>query len=133
MLLEPNAAAFCAQLECVSRGALKLCLPYNASMEQRWLQEASSGDILQIISDLIKSDSEDEPISPSRGLRTGKAPNFDRGREEGHARLVADFFSSNPVYNDELFPTRFRMPRDLFLRIVNSIQAEDQFFVQRRD
>ncbi|KAJ9559569.1 hypothetical protein OSB04_004729 [Centaurea solstitialis] len=46
-----------------------------------------------------------------------RGPRKDRGREEGHNKLVADYFAEHPVYNDVDFDRRFRMSRRLFLRI----------------
>ncbi|KAJ9541025.1 hypothetical protein OSB04_027531 [Centaurea solstitialis] len=62
-----------------------------------------------------------------RGLRK------DRGREEGHNKLVADYFAEHPVYNDVDFDRRFRMSRRLFLRIVNDLDREVDFFKQHWD
>ncbi|KAJ9537611.1 hypothetical protein OSB04_030344 [Centaurea solstitialis] len=47
---------------------------------------------------------EAEPSNPRP-----RGPNKDRGREDRHDKLVADYFSDNPVYNDEDFKRRFRM------------------------
>ncbi|KAJ9542885.1 hypothetical protein OSB04_029391 [Centaurea solstitialis] len=60
-------------------------------------------------------------------------PNKERGREEGHDKLVADYFSDNLVYNDEYFKRRFRMTRRLFLRIVNDLEKEIEYFKQHWD
>ncbi|KAJ9553913.1 hypothetical protein OSB04_017958 [Centaurea solstitialis] len=62
-----------------------------------------------------------------------RGPNKERGREEGHDKLIADYFSNNPVYNDEDFKRRFRMSRRLFLRIVNDLERETEYFKQHWD
>ncbi|KAJ9540357.1 hypothetical protein OSB04_026863 [Centaurea solstitialis] len=62
-----------------------------------------------------------------------RGPNKERGREEGHDKLIADYFSNNPVYNDEDFKRRFRMTRRLFLRIVNELEREIEYFKQHWD
>ncbi|KAJ9552718.1 hypothetical protein OSB04_016763 [Centaurea solstitialis] len=62
-----------------------------------------------------------------------RGPNKERGREEGHDKLIADYFSNNPVYNDEDFKQRFRMTRRLFLRIVNDLEREVEYFKQHWD
>lgn len=51
---------------------------------------------------------------------------IDRIREEGHTRLVNDYFSENPVYTDAQFRRRFRMHRHLFLRIVTTLGHHDE-------
>ncbi|XP_024980844.1 uncharacterized protein LOC112517690 [Cynara cardunculus var. scolymus] len=40
-----------------------------------------------------------------------------RDREEGHMRLYNDYFSSDPVYDIEIFLRRFRKRKELFLHI----------------
>ncbi|KAJ9558768.1 hypothetical protein OSB04_013382 [Centaurea solstitialis] len=57
-----------------------------------------------------------------------RGPNKNRGREKGHEKLVADYFSDNPVYNDGDFKRRFRMTRRLFLRIVADLEREFDYF-----
>ncbi|KAJ9543553.1 hypothetical protein OSB04_023260 [Centaurea solstitialis] len=49
---------------------------------------------------------EAEPSNPRP-----RGPNKDRGREDGHDKLVADYFSDNPVYNDE---DRFKRREGVF-------------------
>ncbi|XP_042425685.1 uncharacterized protein LOC122013469 [Zingiber officinale] len=56
-----------------------------------------------------------------------------RNREAGHERLFNDYFSIIPVYHDEIFRRRFRMRRELFLRIVNALENHSTFFQQRDD
>ncbi|KAI3664965.1 hypothetical protein L6452_43580 [Arctium lappa] len=58
---------------------------------------------------------------------------FNRDREGGHIRLYNDYFSSDPVYGSEIFRRRFRMQRDLFLRIVNRLESHYPYFQQRVD
>ena len=56
-----------------------------------------------------------------------------RDHDFGHERLYHDYFSENPVYSDELFRRRFRMNRDLFLRLVDAVKIKDDFFIQKKD
>ncbi|XP_042428542.1 uncharacterized protein LOC122015618 [Zingiber officinale] len=56
-----------------------------------------------------------------------------RNREVGHERLVNDYFSITPVYHDEIFRRRFRMRRELFLRIVNALENHSAFSQHRDD
>ena len=58
---------------------------------------------------------------------------IERGREEGHDRLVRDYFSDNPIYTDAQFRRRFRMQKPLFLRLVNQLSSEVEYFQQRPD
>ncbi|XP_042962638.1 uncharacterized protein LOC122296908 [Carya illinoinensis] len=52
---------------------------------------------------------------------------------QGHERLFRDYFAENPVYPSNLFRRRFRMSRPLYLRILNEVESNDPYFVQRRD
>ena len=52
---------------------------------------------------------------------------------QGHVQLYNDYFSENPTYPDKLFRRRFRMQRSLFLKIVDAIAKEDDYFFQKRD
>jgi hypothetical protein len=58
---------------------------------------------------------------------------IERNREEGHARLFNDYFSDNPVYTEEQFRRRFRMRKDVFLRIVEALGNHDAYFLMRSD
>ena len=50
-----------------------------------------------------------------------------------HEHLVRDYFSPTLVFDNVKFRRRFRMRRELFLRIVDSVVAFDSYFVQKRD
>jgi hypothetical protein len=84
-----------------------------------------------------------------------------RDREGGHRRMFQDYLADNPTYGPDLFRRRllffnlrlvhiiclisirvvellflffrFRMNRDLFLRIMNAVEAHDDYFVHKRD
>ena len=58
---------------------------------------------------------------------------INRDRENADHRLFYDYFAESPRYNDQMFRRRFRMSRNLFLRIVDKVEARDNYFVQRRD
>lgn len=58
---------------------------------------------------------------------------FERNREAGHCQLYNDYFSQNPTFPDYMFRRRFRMRRDLFLRLVHAAELHDPFFQQRPD
>ena len=69
---------------------------------------------------------------PRRGSCMGR--NFvHRDRELWHEHLVRDYFASTPVFDNVKFRRRFRMRRELFVRIVDSVTAFDSYFVQKRD
>ncbi|XP_075473417.1 uncharacterized protein LOC142504434 [Primulina tabacum] len=56
-----------------------------------------------------------------------------RNREAGHARLFNDYFSTNPVYPNQIFRRRFLMRRELFFRIVNALEDRSPYFQQKDD
>ncbi|XP_056860184.1 uncharacterized protein LOC130508618 [Raphanus sativus] len=58
---------------------------------------------------------------------------IERNREAGHNRLWNDYFTENPTYDASLFRRRFRMNKDLFLRIVHALSENIPFFRHRRD
>jgi hypothetical protein len=62
------------------------------------------------------------------GSRPGRAPNVDRGIQQGHERIIRDYFAPEPVYGEKVFRRRFRMRRSLFLRIVEAVEAYDTYF-----
>ncbi|XP_042959567.1 uncharacterized protein LOC122294710 [Carya illinoinensis] len=52
---------------------------------------------------------------------------------KGHERLWKDYFAQPPIYPPNVFRRRFRMNRDLFLRIHSTVQTHDDYFIQKRD
>ncbi|XP_057793458.1 uncharacterized protein LOC131010081 [Salvia miltiorrhiza] len=57
----------------------------------------------------------------------------DREREVGEQSFMSDYFVPNPTYTSELFRRRFCMQKSLFLRIVDAVTANDEYFQQRPD
>ncbi|KAJ9546399.1 hypothetical protein OSB04_018942 [Centaurea solstitialis] len=84
----------------------------------------------RIIDDIVINSSNlfinDQPPRARRKYR-------DRQREIGEARLMEDYFIDNPTYDADMFRRRFRMQRSLFLRIVDAVTANDEYFQQRPD
>ncbi|XP_010431257.1 PREDICTED: uncharacterized protein LOC104715560 [Camelina sativa] len=56
-----------------------------------------------------------------------------RNREEGHNNLWNDYFSDTPTYPEYLFRRRFRMHKHLFMRIVQRLSTEIEYFRQTQD
>ena len=56
-------------------------------------------------------------------------------REHGlaHQRLFEDYFADEPWWGPIVFCQRFRMLRELFLNIVETMEARDEYFQQRQD
>uniref|UniRef100_A0A0D3BVT6 DDE Tnp4 domain-containing protein n=1 Tax=Brassica oleracea var. oleracea TaxID=109376 RepID=A0A0D3BVT6_BRAOL len=58
---------------------------------------------------------------------------IERNREAGHNRLSNDYFTENPTYEAHFFRRRFRMNKELFMRIVYGLSQNVPFFQQKRD
>ncbi|XP_057247413.1 uncharacterized protein LOC130589834 [Beta vulgaris subsp. vulgaris] len=56
-----------------------------------------------------------------------------RDHEGGADRPFNDYFSPNPVYPEHIFRRRFRLGRDLFVKIVNVVEQRCDYFKQRKD
>ena len=54
-------------------------------------------------------------------------------REVNHERLYRDCFFDTPTYGLVKFRRRYRMKRDLFVRIVDAVAKFDPWFVQKCD
>lgn len=52
---------------------------------------------------------------------------------KGYERLVNDFYSENLTFDASTFRRRFRLRRELFLRIVNALENHSNEFNLRRD
>ena len=71
-------------------------------------------------------------IVENRTDKKKKRAYVERNREAGHNRLWNDYFSENPSFPENLFRRRFRMNRQVFMRIINTLSANVPFFQQRR-
>ncbi|KAJ0588395.1 putative (-)-beta-caryophyllene synthase [Helianthus annuus] len=57
----------------------------------------------------------------------------DRDRIRANEVLMNDYFVENPLYNAETFRDRFRLPKELFLKIVGDIEASEEWFQECYD
>uniref|UniRef100_A0A0D3D021 DDE Tnp4 domain-containing protein n=1 Tax=Brassica oleracea var. oleracea TaxID=109376 RepID=A0A0D3D021_BRAOL len=57
----------------------------------------------------------------------------ERNREADHNRLWNDYFSEDSTYSAQLYRRRFRMNKDLFMRIVHDLSENVLFFQHRQD
>lgn len=76
----------------------------------------------------IQEEEEQEEEVVMRSRRPWKY--IDRDREERQERLFNDYFSNNAVYTNEQIWRKFRMQRDIFLRIVQAIGDQNPYFQQ---
>nr|XP_043614713.1 uncharacterized protein LOC122586789 [Erigeron canadensis] len=70
---------------------------------------------------------EEEEAESSRIAMTPKIPRrkIPRNHVEAATRLYNHYFAPHPVYPADYFRRRFRMPKEMFLRIVNDIHHFD--------
>jgi len=54
-----------------------------------------------------------------------------QNREEGHDRLFNEYFSPDPIYIKTQFRRRFRMQRHVFLRVIEALDNQDEYFQMR--
>jgi Plant transposon protein len=66
------------------------------------------------------------------GSHRGRAPNLACDFDDAHAWLVADYFAVDPVYPARYFERRFRVPRELFNRVLNEV-SKAPYFVRKTD
>jgi hypothetical protein len=60
--------------------------------------------------------------APTRGgSRVGKAPNKDRHRQDGSLLLDSDYFADNTTHKSKDLRPRFRMNKNLFMKIIFGI------------
>ncbi|XP_057440104.1 protein ALP1-like [Lotus japonicus] len=67
----------------------------------------------------------------------GSAPRGRKYLSRDHAganqRLIDDYFSNEPTYDDGIFRCRYRIQKHVFLRIVADLSSSDSYFTQRVD
>ncbi|GJR10634.1 hypothetical protein Tco_0793286 [Tanacetum coccineum] len=97
-----------------------------AQVNEFIIEELNDDTFSQLLLMLAEKELRDEAERSSR-LR------IQRGREEGHCRLVADYFCDEPVFPPCKFRRRFRMNKVLFMKIVDALSDHyptmmNQFF-----
>jgi hypothetical protein len=55
---------------------------------------------------------------------------FNRDHAAVNQRLIDDYFSNEPTYDDAMFRRRYRMQKHVFLRIVGDLSSSDNYFTQ---
>jgi hypothetical protein len=75
-----------------------------------------------------------ENAVPRRGGSVrGKAPNKDRSKNAGALLLYSDYFANNAINTPKEFRLRFRMKKDLFMKIVQGVREYDNYFKYKKD
>ncbi|KAH9607977.1 hypothetical protein KSS87_009667 [Heliosperma pusillum] len=103
-------------------------LSSNYSSDERFqVRSEERRQLRNIIFNEVRQSLIQPPRIPRRRPRRRRRY-IERNREDGHQRLYNDYFAPNPVYTDKMFRRRFRMRRPLFLRVVNGVQAANDYF-----
>lgn len=90
-------------------------------------------DDIELVRDLLSSDSDEEEPPKRGGSRAGKAANVERGREAAEQRLHQQYFASNPIYSSTLFRRRFRLSERVYSRVASALVSHYKFFRQLSD
>jgi hypothetical protein len=96
-----------------------------------FIREVYEDDTFELAA--ILATQEEEKSMFGRGSRVGRSPNLRRDFASAHQQLMDDYFAENPVYPDEVFERRFRMSRQLFMRICDEMKRFDRWFDMRYD
>ena len=88
------------------------------------MEEEEKSDSLH--KDDSNSDSEEE-----QNYQPYCQPNKERNHVKGHKRLMSDYFNDNSTYNNQDFERRFRMRKELFVKIIADVESSFPYFVQK--
>uniref|UniRef100_A0A0D3A940 DDE Tnp4 domain-containing protein n=1 Tax=Brassica oleracea var. oleracea TaxID=109376 RepID=A0A0D3A940_BRAOL len=99
------------------------------------MSSSSSDGLEERLDELFDEILEDtyNDIVEAQTSKQRKQAYIERNREAGHDRLWNDYFSEDSTFSAHLFRRRFRMNKELFLRIVHGLSENVPFFRQRRD
>ncbi|XP_048633743.1 putative nuclease HARBI1 isoform X2 [Brassica napus] len=99
------------------------------------MSSSSSDEVEERLEEILEEYTEDifNEIVEDQTIPQRRRTYRERHREGGHARLWNDYFSEDATFSSDQFRRRFRMNKELFLRLVHSLSECFSFFQQRRD
>ena len=99
------------------------------------MSSSSSDEVEESLEEIFEEIIEDtyNEIVVSHTNKQRRRAYIERNREAGHNRLWNDYFSEDSTFSPQLFRCRFRMNKELFMRIVDGLSENVPFFQQRRD
>jgi hypothetical protein len=106
---------------------------FTATLEQQLEDSDEDFEEMMICQSLQELRDEVLAEPARRGGSTVGRKSVPRNRIAGHQGLMADYFCECPIYDALYFRHRFRMRRQLFVRIVDAVTEQDPHFVQRPD
>nr|XP_051206936.1 uncharacterized protein LOC127322030 [Lolium perenne] len=71
-------------------------------------------------------------FTEEQNTQPGKRRNINRHREAGAMLLDADYFNDNATHSPKEFWRRFKMNKDLFLKIVHDVREYDTYFMAKK-
>ncbi|XP_047315282.1 uncharacterized protein LOC124919157 [Impatiens glandulifera] len=101
----------------------------DESFLNEFLNGSDDDDTIEILALRRARKKQNEQSASSRKSRSY----IDRATLEGHNRLFKDYFATIPVYSSQMFRRRFRMSRELFMRIHSRVEAHEPYFQQKRN
>ncbi|MFS7969624.1 putative harbinger transposase-derived protein [Helianthus anomalus] len=109
-------------------------IKHNLAMSSSSYTESSSssdddaGIFLQTIVTVVKVIVEDEEEEEETQQPKRRRRYIARERHTANNLLVSDYFSAEPKYDEKIFRHRFRMSRNLFLRISRDLEEKYVYF-----
>ncbi|XP_071681603.1 uncharacterized protein [Lolium perenne] len=98
----------------------------NAQAVRRQQQQLILTNMLRVLQPLF--------VMPRRGgSKPGKRRNINRHREASAMLLDADYFNDDVTHLPEEFRRRFRMNKEMFLKIVHDVREYDKYFMAKKD
>uniref|UniRef100_A0A0D3BNF9 Uncharacterized protein n=1 Tax=Brassica oleracea var. oleracea TaxID=109376 RepID=A0A0D3BNF9_BRAOL len=99
------------------------------------MSSSSSDEVEERLEEIFEEIVEDtyNEIVQSQTNKQRRHAYIEQNREAGHDRLWNDYFSEDYTFSTQLFRRRFRMNKELFMRIVDGLSENVPFFQQRRD
>jgi hypothetical protein len=105
----------------------------NRSTKRRRLMEELFGedDMEEEDNELDSLEDNDSDLEEEQTSRPCRQPNKEQDHVEGHKRLMNDYFNQDSTYNNWDFERRFRMRKELFVKIVTNVESAFAYFVQK--
>uniref|UniRef100_A0A0D3DWV2 Uncharacterized protein n=1 Tax=Brassica oleracea var. oleracea TaxID=109376 RepID=A0A0D3DWV2_BRAOL len=99
------------------------------------MSSSSSDELVERLNEAFDDVFEDiyNNIVEAQTKKQRKRAYIERNREKGHIRLWNNYFSEDPTFLTHLFRRRFRMNKELYMRIVHRLSENVPFIQHRRD
>jgi hypothetical protein len=95
-----------------------------------FLEEEIEGALMDVV---FGDDNEDQDILLRKGSMVGKSPNVNRDRVERHRLLMHDYFMNEPVFNEKILHRRYRIPKQIFMKLMHELCRQNSFWRLKKD